>query len=124
MVSRERVRRAARLAFWCALGGAYIAAVIPRAPSLGHGDKFDHMAAFVTLALLARMGWSRGRARWIAVALVGFGALIELSQALPLVGRDASWRDLLADTVAVGIGLALGTLLLGAIRRLVPASAR
>ena len=122
MISREMVRGVARLGFWCALAVSYVAAVMPRAPSLGGGDKLDHIAAFATLAVLARLGWSRGRARWIAAGLVAFGALIELSQALPIVGRDASWYDLFADAIAVGGGLAIGTVLLDLIRRLVPAS--
>ncbi len=122
MMYRETVRRLARLGFWGAALVAYIFAIIPSAPSLGEGDKTDHLAAFVTLALLARLGWSRRRARWIGLGLVGFGALIELSQALPMVGRDASWRDLAADTLAVAIGLTIGTLLLWLIRRTFPAA--
>ena len=122
MIYRETVRLLARIGFWCAAIVAYVAAVIPSAPSLGDGDKIDHMAAFGTLAVLGRLGWSRRRARWIGIALVGFGALIELSQAIPIVGRDASWYDLLADTIAVLAGLTLGQLLLFAIRRAFPAA--
>ena len=120
VIYRETVRLLARIGFWCAMLVAYVAAVIPSAPSLGEGDKFDHMAAFALLAVLGRLGWSRRRAIWIGLALVGFGALIELSQASSFVGRDASWYDLLADLVAVLLGLAAGQLLLLAIRRAFP----
>lgn len=120
MMYRETVRLLARIAFWGAGILSYVAAILPRAPSLGHGDKLDHIAAFGTLAVLGRLGWSRRRASGIGLALVGFGALIELSQAMPMIGRDASWYDLLADTIAVLLGLAIGQILLLAIRRYFP----
>lgn len=120
MMYRETVRLLARIGFWCAGIVSYVAAILPRAPSLGGGDKLDHVAAFGTLAVLGRLGWSRRRASGIGLALVGFGALIELSQAIPLVGRDASWYDLLADAIAVMLGLAIGQILLLGIRRYFP----
>jgi VanZ family protein len=42
----------------------------------------------------------------IAILLSAFGGLIELVQALPIVGRDCDIRDWVADTIAILAALA------------------
>jgi VanZ family protein len=111
------VRRLMRLAFWGALLFAYVCAVMPGGPQVGDSDKDGHVLAFVTLAFLARLGWSRRRALWIACALILFGIFIELSQATPLVHRDADIWDVVADTGGVAIGLLSGWVALAIFRR-------
>ncbi len=74
-------------------------------PDLGHGDKVNHVTAFVTLGLLAAWAWPRAALWRIGVALSALGALIEALQALPLVARDAEWADWYADTAAVAAAL-------------------
>ena len=69
-------------------------------------DKAIHGAIFVIFALLwARVGSSRRRFAWIAVGGVIFAAITELGQLIPAVGRDASVRDLIADSAGVLIGI-------------------
>ncbi|QJU59558.1 VanZ family protein [Sphingomonas sp. AP4-R1] len=116
-MSIATLRKLMRLAFWAALLFAYVCAVIPGGPEIGHSDKDGHVLAFVTLAFLARLGWSRRGAIWIAAALVLFGIFIELSQATPIVHRDADIWDVVADTIGVAIGLVLGTVGLFLFRR-------
>jgi VanZ family protein len=71
-------------------------------------DKFNHMAAFASLALAAQLGFRR---RWLRVALglLAYGALIELLQALtPTRVGDAA--DLLADAAGIALGQAAAAL--------------
>ncbi|MDO6412985.1 hypothetical protein Q4F19_01180 [Sphingomonas sp. BIUV-7] len=111
------VQRLMRIGFWSALLFAYVCAVIPGGPEIGNSDKDGHVLAFVTLALLARLGWSRKGAFRIAAALLLFGIFIELSQATPLVHRDADVMDVVADACGLALGLLLGAVLLYIFRR-------
>ena len=129
-MTRVRVRRLFRILFWIALLVAYTAAIIPGDPhivmlgprieTIVPVDKSDHLITFATLAVLGRLGWSRGRWIWVALGLIGFGALMELTQAIPQLHRDATMGDWLTDIVAVLLGCAAGTLLLFVIRRVLP----
>ena len=120
-MNRETIRRAARMAFWCCVAGSYTLAVMPVKHEVGfHNDKINHIIAFLTMAFLGRLGWSRTRARWIGVGLIAFGAFIEISQWTSIVHRDASWADWAADTAATLTGLILGKIALVMIRRYRP----
>ena len=114
---RDTARLLARVAFCCAAVLAYVSAVVPRGPDPFGNDKLYHMLAFMALAVLARIGWSRGSAYLIGLGLVAFGAAIEISQALRLVHRDPSWADLLFDMMAVVLGLVTGAMLLDMVLR-------
>ncbi|HEX4160567.1 MAG TPA: VanZ family protein [Rhizomicrobium sp.] len=100
--------RAAQLAFCAAFVFTFVAAVMPprHAPQLFPWDKAEHFAAFYTLALLAMAAFPRRSLLAIAVLLSAFGGLIELVQALPIVGRDCDVRDWVADTIAILAALA------------------
>lgn len=102
------IQKLMRLAFWSALLFAYVCAVIPSGPEIGNSDKNTHMIAFFVLSYLARLGWSRKGAFRIAGALVLFGIVIELTQAIPFVHRDADLWDVVADTCGVALGLLAG----------------
>lgn len=80
----------------------------PQGPDLGW-DKANHLAAFIVLAVAACLGFPGSRARLaaIALALLAFGAGIELVQ-LNVPGRDAEWADLLADGAGIALGCWLG----------------
>jgi hypothetical protein len=105
---------------WCAVGRFLIAAslliALMPAPkvigSVAFGDKIGHLAAFAALMLWYAQLYA-GRDRWrCALSLVGFGALIELLQAL-VPYRSADGWDLLADAVGVGVGVLLAHTRLG-----------
>ena len=70
-------------------------------------DKVDHIIAFGTLSVLAVLALPKTSSLWIGAALVMLGGAIELIQGLPIVHRDCSVWDWLADTVAIALGLAL-----------------
>ena len=91
-----------------------------RAPDLGHGDKVNHVAAFVTLGIMAAWAWPRAPLWRIAVLLSAFGATIEGLQALPIIARDAEWSDWYADTAAAAMALVTVAL----VRRFTSSAAR
>jgi hypothetical protein len=100
--------RIAQIVFCAAFVFTFVAAVMPphQAPKLFPWDKAEHFAAFYTLTLLALTAFPRRNLIVIAVLLSGFGGLIELVQALPIVNRDCDWHDWAADTIAILAALA------------------
>ncbi len=100
------------LCFRLALLGAalftFAMAVAPpgAGPELLPWDKAQHFLAFYVLAVLGAAAFPRQAILIPALALVAFGGLIELVQALPFVGRDAEVGDWLADGVGVLFALA------------------
>jgi len=83
----------------------------PKEADLGW-DKLNHLTAFASLAAVASLGrvgaWVR-----IALALLAYGALIEVLQSFTAT-RSAEWGDLLAD----GVGIASGLLVAAVVAKL------
>lgn len=98
------LRRLLVLAFWAALIFALVMALLPKPPALpgDPGDKVQHIIAFATLTALARLAYPRVRTWILIVGLAAFGAVIELGQMTPGLGRHGSIDDWLADIAAVG----------------------
>lgn len=101
------LRRLFVTAFWAAVLFAYVEAILPAKDtiSLSLWDKINHMAAFFTITFLARAAYPRIPIFRLFVMMATFGALIELSQALPFIHRDAEWGDWFADLIASVAGL-------------------
>lgn len=78
-------------------------------PKTGLSDKAEHMLAFAAVAFWFGSIVARYDLAWLALLLVAFGGLIEISQESMGWGRSGDWRDLAADTlgIAIGMGLAL-----------------
>lgn len=74
---------------------------------LANFDKWAHAVSFLILTVWFT-GQYRPRSYWrIAVGLIVFGMLIEISQRL--VGyRSAEWADLVADVAGILLGLLIG----------------
>jgi VanZ family protein len=64
-------------------------------------DKSNHLLAFFVLALLAGLAWPRSDWWKRALALVGYGVLIEVVQYF--VGRDAAALDVFADSMGIAL---------------------
>jgi len=101
------LRRLFVIAFWGALLFAYIDAIIPGkdAISLSAWDKLNHMIAFFTITFLARAAYPRVPVFRLFLMMASFGAFIELSQAIPVIHRDAEWDDWFADMIATLVAL-------------------
>ena len=91
----------ARPAFWAALVFAVTMALLPHPPQLNVGDKYQHMLAFGTLAVLAAAGWPRAELLRLGERLSFLGALIEVLQSIPALHRDCDILDWIADTAVV-----------------------
>lgn len=78
-------------------------------------DKAGHFCVFYGLTLLSLAVFPKARVGWLMLVLAACGAVIELIQAIPVVGRDAEWGDLIADVV--GIIFAVAPALAWRIRR-------
>jgi len=97
-----------RTAFWLAAGLALILAILPKGPQIpGTSDKFQHILAFCTLAVLARLGFRNASDGLLALALFAFGAAIEVIQMQPVFQRHVQWDDLAADALAVAVTLGI-----------------
>lgn len=95
-------QRVARVAFVVAAIFAFVMAALPYPPRIPGepSDKVLHVLAFATLGSLAAYGF-RGRSLWfLFAALAGFGAIIEIVQAIPILNRDSELGDWLADLAA------------------------
>ncbi|MBR9825140.1 MAG: VanZ family protein [Alphaproteobacteria bacterium] len=73
-------------------------------------DKLEHIAAFFTLTVLARIGWPLRHWAWAAIAMLSYGVTIEYLQSLDFVGRTASVFDVAANIIGIGFGVAAAEL--------------
>ena len=69
-----------------------------------NADKVRHMGAFFTFWCVGVQGFERRHWPGLAVALLGYGAAIEIAQQMLTTDRDASWADGLADAVGLALG--------------------
>lgn len=108
-IAQDRWAGAARVLTFVAAGVALVMAFLPNPPPLpgNPNDKLVHAATFGVLALLISQGWPRAGFWAILLPLSAFGAGIEVMQGTPLIHRDASFGDWLADTAAILLALAL-----------------
>jgi VanZ family protein len=108
----RRARRGWALALWLLVAIVVALALMPwsiEMPSSGW-DKADHVAAFAALAFVGLFAWRDHPAvhRRVLFGLLALGVAIELAQML-VPGRMADWRDVIADTAGVMLGLSLAT---------------
>jgi VanZ family protein len=73
----------------------------PSSDQIFKSDKVLHMVAFATLAVFAVFSFPRANLIKLAIGLSIFGALIEVFQGLPVIGRDADAMDWVADMTGV-----------------------
>jgi len=101
-----------RMLFWLLLGTILVISLMPAtdAPTVFADDKLNHILAFFTLSLMARLLWSRTHAAILFGLLMIFGGGIELLQWAMGFGRDADWMDFAADIVAIVLGMLAGKL--------------
>jgi VanZ family protein len=107
-----------RVAFWTALLGAVVMAALPHPPTtIEIGDKYQHMLAFGTLAVLAILAYPATPLGRIAERLSFLGAMIEVVQSIPALHRDCDILDWVADTAVVLAVVAMVVLYRGLAQR-------
>ena len=97
-----------RIALVVAIVFAVTMALLPKPPHMPidqFGDKFGHMLAFATMALLAALSFPTARLFRIGERLSFLGALIEVLQSIPSLHRDCDIHDWIADTLAITLVL-------------------
>lgn len=107
LLAHPRVIGALRLLFVAVLAVALVLALRPGVtdPFPSIWDKWKHMAAFAALAAIGAFAFPRVPLGLLGERLSFFGALIEIAQAAPQIGRDCDWKDWVADTIAIVVVL-------------------
>lgn len=75
------------------------------------GDKLLHALSYVAMGLWFGALFQRQHLVRVALALFGFGLLIEALQAAMPFGRSADWRDVVANSAGIGMALLLTRLI-------------
>jgi hypothetical protein len=96
-------------AFAAALLLTLVMAWLPHPPTVPwhEDDKFWHMIAFITLAVLAVLAFPAAPLVRIGERLLFLGAAVEVVQSIPMLHRKCDIRDWIADTMAVAATLAI-----------------
>ncbi|MFJ9317646.1 hypothetical protein ACIRN4_25885 [Pimelobacter simplex] len=98
---------------WLGLWLLVVAAVValslgspPAGPDVPAGDKWQHLTAYGVLAAGAVQVFRGGRPLVVAgIGLVLLGAGLEIAQGTLTADRVMDWRDAVANTAGVGLGL-------------------
>lgn len=101
-----------RIGFLVALLAVAVVSLAPRPdlPDIELWDKWQHVAAYAILALLAASAFEGRDARWtIPVGLSLWGGLLELGQLL-VPDRSSDWLDAGANVAGVLLGVTLAQL--------------
>ena len=106
------MRKLAHARTWYLLGLLLVLAVtysclVPAGdlPAVGMNDKVEHGIAYVVMMLWFGGLFPRGKYWLIVLALLLFGAAIEVAQELMHLGRTGDVMDWLADAGGVAVGL-------------------
>ncbi|WP_018161785.1 VanZ family protein [Smaragdicoccus niigatensis] len=114
------VRTIMRFVFPAVVALSIMVLFVPMPPGPAHlPDKLVHIITFAGLAgngVLAQF-----RRDWLVGALLAYAVGSEILQGLLPIQRHADWRDAVADTVGIVIGLVAGHLTNKALTRVLPA---
>ena len=91
-------------------------ALTPHPPGAEVNDKAQHSLAFGVLSVLAALGWPRAPLFRIGERLSFVGALIEVFQSIPALGRDCDVMDWITDTAAITVALLVVRAIRGPVR--------
>jgi VanZ family protein len=103
------IRRFLPHIFWAAMLFGFVMAILPQPIALpgDPSDKVQHIVAFLVLAALASLAYPRVHKLKVGLGLSAYGALIEFTQMIPVLNRNAELLDWIADTVAASVVLIL-----------------
>lgn len=97
-----------RNAFYVFAIATAVSALLPSPsfePGIAHSDKLQHFAIFALLGGLALVGFPGASKRLIVERLSFFGAVIEVLQSIPGLGRDCDPLDWAADTLGAALAV-------------------
>jgi VanZ like family len=92
---------------WCIVAGVLFGSLKPKVvfPDFAESDKIAHFSAYCAMAFWFAGMTDRRRYPFLAVLLVLLGGAIELAQGAMDLGRSADWRDLLANSMGIGVAI-------------------
>lgn len=108
------VQHGSRLAFAVTVAVSFVVLFSPASAVPGGlpvNDKVVHAALFAALALTGRLAGLPVAP--LAAGLVLYAGVSEVLQVVLPIARDGDWRDALADTTGVALGLVLAWLWTG-----------
>ena len=110
-----RYRRALLVIGWIMVAAAVLASLLPaqKLPVTGVSDKLEHAFAYMVLALWFAGVYPRSRYAFIALGLFTMGVVIEWAQGAMDLGRHSDFRDILANSTGIALGLTLALVGLG-----------
>jgi VanZ family protein len=110
-----RHRRVWLVIGWIFVVGAVLASLMPshNLPATGVNDKLEHAFAYTVMALWFAGVYPRSRYFVIGLGLFVLGVGIEWAQGAMNLGRYSDFRDVLANTTGIALGLALALAGLG-----------
>ena len=100
---------------WTLIVALLVVCLMPAAdlPKTGVSDKFEHTMAYAVLSLWFAGLYARSRYWAIGLGLFAMGVGIELAQGAMHMGREADYRDVIANSTGIVVGLTLAALWLG-----------
>ncbi|PIB93825.1 hypothetical protein [Caulobacter sp. FWC2] len=104
LITARKINRLGFAVFVAAVVFTLYAALAPGDDTQGliPWDKAKHFIVFYGLTFLATAALPKSRFWKIGLVLLGFGIGIEILQGLPIIGRDADFFDVVADTCGIG----------------------
>jgi VanZ family protein len=82
-------------------------------PQIGVSDKLEHAFAYLLLGFWFCSVIARWDYIFVLLALIALGGSIEIAQGLMGLGREADFRDMIANAVGAGLGVLLAMTPLG-----------
>jgi len=100
---------------WLLVIATFVVCLVPgqELPSTGISDKWEHTIAYGVLTLWFVGIYSRSRYLRVAGALVAMGIVIELLQGAMNLGRQCDYRDVIANSSGVLVGMLAALIGLG-----------
>lgn len=102
-------RRFAGISAICLMLAIAVLSILPAGdlPPVEGSDKLKHFLAYGSLGGAVAMAAGPGRALRAFLITIGYGALMEVAQALTPTGREFSLLDEVANVLGAGLGTGL-----------------
>lgn len=116
---------------WLGLGWAFIACAVilslmpgQKLPHTGVSDKFEHSLAYALLTLWFTGVYPRSSYWRIGAGMFALGVAVELAQGAMPFGRQMEFRDVIANSIGIALGLMVATIGVGGWAQRIEAWAR
>ena len=113
LLRSSTMRRLAGIAAICLMAAIAVLSLLPAndLPPVEGPDKLKHFIAYANLGSAMAIAAGPGRALRAFLMTIGYGALMEVAQALAPTGRDFSILDEVANILGAGLGTAVALVL-------------